>query len=297
MAPSPFRERRYRPEEARSVVQHALAQDADPAAGRTLTRDELDALLSDLGVSAAAAARAMDEAGAAPEGGDENQDDWLGGPKRIVFEGEVDGELADERREDVVEIIREVLGDAGRVESLGRTVTWAPTPSVNNQQRRLSVKVRVRDGRTKIRVDEDLTPVRFGSWFGFGMGGGMGLGVIALLAGKAARSAAVAVLVWGAILLVSFFLAWAVTRAVSHRRKKELRRLFDKVRGEVERGAVARPRVAAGDLARGAPPKAGQGASPADTAASDQLTEEEEEEAAAVSAPARGRRALARSDH
>lgn len=225
------------------MVRSALARDAEPDGGRTLTRDELGTMLSDLGVSAEAAARSLDEVGAPAEESTDNAGDWLGGPKRVVFEGEVEGELADERREDVVEVIREVLGDAGRVEALGRTVTWAPTPSVNNQQRRLSVKIRVRDGRTRIRIDEDLSPVRIGSWLGFGMGGGMGLGVLGIAAGKAARSVPVAVLVWGLILLASLLAAWAVTRAVSNRRKRELRKLFDKVREEVVRGTAPRARI------------------------------------------------------
>lgn len=228
------------------MVRHALAREPEPAGGRALTGDELSAMLSDLGVSAEAASAAMSTAGAgAPseEGGD-GGDDWLGGPKRIVLEGEVDGELSDDRREDVVEVIREILGDAGRVEALGRTVTWAPTPSVNNQQRRLSVKVRVRDGRTRIRIDEDLRQVRIGSWVGFGMGGGLGLGTLAIAAGKATKSGLVAVGVWAMILAASFLLAWITTRAVSTRRKRELRRLFTKVREEVVRGVAPRARVA-----------------------------------------------------
>lgn len=288
MADSPFRERRYRTDEVRSVVRSALARDAEPGGGRALTRDELGAMLSDLGVSAEAAARSMDDVGAPAEESVENEADWLGGPKRVVFEGEVEGELADDRREDVVEVVREVLADAGRVEALGRTVTWAPTPSVNNQQRRLSVKVRVRDGRTRIRIDEDLTPVRVGSWIGFGMGGGLGLGTLAIAAGKATHSAAIAVLVWALIVGVSLLLAWIVTRAVSGRRKRELRKLFDKVREEVVRGTVARPRVAAPESAQQGPVSAGRKAAGKDTAAEESLAEEE---AAAAEETAAGGRA------
>lgn len=256
MTGSPFRERRYRTDEVRSVVRHALAREADPVDGRALTRDELAVLLSDLGVSAETAARSMDEVAAPTEDGGENGGDWLGGPRRIVLEGEVEGELADDRREDVVEVIREVLNDPGRVEALGRTVTWAPTPSVNNQQRRLSVKVRVRDGRTRIRIDEDMTPVRVGSWAGFGMGGGFGLGTLAIAAGKSARSGLVGVGVWVLILAASLLAAWLVTRAVSGRRRRELRKLFDKVREEVVRGAVARSRIAPAAVSERAPASA-----------------------------------------
>jgi hypothetical protein len=279
VADSPFRERRYRTDEVRAVLRHALARDAEPGDGRALTRDELQVMLADLGVSAEAAARSMDEGGAPAEQGDGNRNDWLGGPKRIVFEGEVEGELADDRREDVVEVIREVIGDTGRVETLGRTVTWAPMPSANNQQRRLSVHVRVRDGRTRIRIDEDMAQVRLGSWLGFGMGGGFGLGVLGLAAGKAANSGAVAVMVWALILCASLFAAWAVTRAVSGRRKRELRKLFDKVREEVVRGTVPRARVAPVSARAGAGEHAG---------AEEQLAEDEA--AAVVEAAAGARR-------
>jgi hypothetical protein len=285
VADSPFRERRYRTDEVRSVVRNALARDADPGAGRALTRDELSAVLADLGVSAEAAARSMDEVGAPAEDSAENQADWLGGPKRIVFEGEVDGELADDRREDVVEIVREVLGDAGRVEALGRTVTWAPTPSANNQQRRLSVKIRVRDGRTRIRIDEDLSPVRAGSWLGFGLGGGLGLGTLAMAAGKATQSAAVAVVVWMAILAASLLAGWAVTRAVSNRRKRDLRKLFDKVREEVVRSSTPRAASSSSSPAASSSPSR---ARIAPETAGDEASEREqlaEDEAAATDGP------------
>ncbi len=245
MSKSPFRERRYRTEEVRAIVQRALGRNSEQSSGRPLTREELSTMLSDLGVSPQAAEQALEQTEPTTGVDSSDPDDVFGGPKRIVYEEEIEGELADERREDVVEIIREVMGDAGRVESLGRTVTWSPTPAANNQQRRLNVKVRVRDGRTRIRVDEDLSPVRFGAWFGFGFGGGLGLGGLAIAAGKAAHSAFVGVLTFALIVGANLLVAWVVTGAVSRRRRRDLKKLFEKVRQEVVRGTAVRPRVAA----------------------------------------------------
>ena len=283
MSESPFREHRYRPEEVRAVIRRALSRDAERGSGRALTRDELTAILSDLGVSQSAAEQALDQPDSSAVDSGSDPDDWLGGPKRIVYEEEVDGELADDRREDAVEVIREMMGEPGRVESLGRTVTWAPTPVANNQQRRLSVKLRVRDGRTRIRVDEDLSPLRLGAWLGFGIGGGLGLGILGIPAGKVAHSVALGGLVWLVITAACLFAAWLVTRWVSGRRKRDLRRLFDKVREEVIRGAAVRPRFAA-------PASPGEEAE-AEEAASEEAHAEEahaaEEAAAAEKRPRR----------
>ena len=250
---SPFRQRRYRIEEVRSVVRHALSSEAQPSGGLSLTRDEVGQMLSDLGVSEQAAAQALNEGEGPAEEGSSEEEGFFGAPRRLVFESEVDGELLDERREDVVEIIRDGMGDQGRVESLGRTVTWAPTPVSNNAQRRLTVKVRTRDGRTRIRIDEDLLPLIGGVWAGFGFGGGLGLGALALVAGKAAGSVAVAVLVFLAIVAVNLFVAWLTTRAVSRRRKRNLRKLLDKVQAEVQRGVAPALRASPLDGAASGP--------------------------------------------
>lgn len=285
MTDSPFRERRYRIEEVRDVVKDALAREPEPALpGRALTAAELGQLLTDLGVSTEAAGRALDEAGtrtAEPAGTERS---LLGGPRRLVFEGEVDGELPDERREDLVELIRDEMGDTGRLETLGRTLTWMPGLAPNGQARRLSVKVRVREGRTRIRIDEDLSPVRIGSWVGFGFGGAFGLGFLGVAIGKAAHSAAVALLAWALIVAGCLFAAHLVTRAVTRRRRRELGRLFDKLQKEVARGVVPRARVAAPE-----PRPAGEASEEA--AREEEASEEEAREEAARQASAGRRRA------
>jgi hypothetical protein len=247
VADSPFRERRYRIEEVRDVVKQALAREPEPRSpGRALTRDELGHLLMDLGVSTEVAERSLDEAGTSAAKGDlaSTETSWLGGPRRLVFETELDGELPDERREDLVEAIVEEMGEPGRVDTLGRTITWTPQPTPNNQQRKLTVKVRVRDGRTRIRIEEDLTPLRLGAWLGFGMGGGLGLGVLGVATGKAAGSAAVGVLTWLLILLLSFLAAWATTRGMTRRRARQLDGLKERMGREVARTVRLRARVA-----------------------------------------------------
>lgn len=244
MADSPFREKRYRTEEVRAVLRRVLSDETEPGGGRTLTRDELEQMLSDVGASARVAGRALSESEDTNREDGNDEEGFLGGPRRLVFEGEIEGELRDDRREDAVEIIREEMHDQGRVDVLGRTVTWAPTPAANNQQRRLNVKIRVRDGRTRVRVEEDMLPLLAGAWAGFGLGGGLGLGSLGVLAGKATGSFVVGGLVFLLIVALSLFAAWLTSRGVSRRRKRELRKLFDKVRDEVRSGVAPGQRVA-----------------------------------------------------
>lgn len=267
MGESPFREPRLSADEVRSVLRRIASQPADENAP-TVGRDELAQGLAGLGFSPASVRRALDDG--TEEWTDDGGKSVLGGPRRLLFEAELPGELPDDAREDVVETIREELGDTGRVETIGRSLTWTPTVTMQNPPRKVSVKVRVREGRTRLRIEEDLSPLRLGAWLGFGIGGGFGLGTLGIVIAAVAHLPALGVAFTLAMVGVSLLLARTVTAALSKRRDRQLGRLFRKLSEEIS--AAAAPK-----RARFQPPRA---------ASASELEAEAEADAEADAAPA-----------
>src|SRR6185503_14891762 len=146
MTSSPFRERRFHPADVRRIVRRAAElaeQDASTdTEEQALTQPEIEERAAALGLPerAVRAAIADDAPADKPEGPADL--------RRILLEEEFDGELAAEGHEDVVEAIQVAMGDTGRVQIIGKTLTWTPSPSAGNQQRQLTVTVRSRNGKT-----------------------------------------------------------------------------------------------------------------------------------------------------
>jgi len=72
-----------------------------------------------------------------------------------------------------VDLIRRALGDPGMVSAVGRSLTWSSA----DRQRKVSISVLVRAGKTSIYVSErlrDLAGALFGGIMGGGGGGLMG---------------------------------------------------------------------------------------------------------------------------
>lgn len=190
----PFREPRLSPEEVRGFLRRALALAEDePAAaneGRSLTRDEATRLAADLGVSPGAVVRAWEPKGEAPVQRFEVKG-FLGAPRRLLYEVDLAGEPSDDEREDLLDMIRTVTGEMGQMQVIGKSITWQ-TMTSQGRGRQLSVRLRSRPGRTRVVVEESLSPLATGLFVGIGVGAGVGplggyiaaiakLGVIGLL--------------------------------------------------------------------------------------------------------------------
>jgi hypothetical protein len=148
---STFRERRFAPSDVRRILRSAaLLAETDPATAaveRTLTAGEIARIAADLGLPASAVERAIASPGA-PEGAGDGP--WLS-PRTVSFEQDFSGELSVDRHEDIVEALRAATGVPGRVEVLGKTLIWSLTSASMPL-----VTLRVRDGRTVVRVEERL---------------------------------------------------------------------------------------------------------------------------------------------
>jgi len=240
MESSPFRERRFPPSEVRRILRRAadLAEhDAGTrAAERPLTQEEIERLGGELGLPATAIREALRD-DAEPERAEEGA---AYGPRRIVFEDQIEGELPASRQEDVIDAITTIMGDAGRAQIVGRTLTWTPTPIANNQQRALTITVRARDGRTRVRVDENLEQIylglTFGIGFGLGLGGGAGVGVPLALA---LHSWMVGLAVGLVFVAMAVLLPVVIYRALHERRTRELAKLRARIGGAVREGISA----------------------------------------------------------
>jgi hypothetical protein len=164
---------------------------------------------------------------------------FLGAPTMLRYERVVDGELPPSEYDLLVEEIRRATNDVGTLSTLGRTLAWSSSSSLQHgrgaSRRAVSVTVVARGGRTAIRVEERVTGLA-GGLFGGLMGGlGGGSGGAAMGIGFAVFHSAVAALgLWGAIIAGSYGLARTIFTTVVRRRAGELSSLADRLAALVE---------------------------------------------------------------
>ena len=237
MSGSPFRDATMSPAEVRRVLKRAAAiAERDPETAkveRAMTRGELEAAAADLGIPASAIARAIDRPDEEREIEETAKGSWfLGGKTRIVLERELPAEPSQAQREDLLDEIRDITGDVGSIESLGNTLVWHATPN-RNAPHSLSVRMRFRDGRTRVVIEERLLGQAIGLFVGLGVGGGIGPmgGYIALIA-KIGALGLVAPLVWIPLMLL---LARTIFTAMGRRRA----RTMNEVMRRIERHAAS----------------------------------------------------------
>jgi hypothetical protein len=122
---------------------------------------------------------------------------WLGAPARLTYVRQVQGELPAEAREEVVDYLRRAFGALGRVSELGRGLDWSLVPP--SSPRIIEVSLRVRGGKTRLRLDERLGQVAgglFGGIVGGLGGGGMGFVIPTTLATLGPRGLLFTVPLW-----------------------------------------------------------------------------------------------------
>lgn len=246
----PFREARLEPAEVRRILRRASElADADgetAAVERPLARAEVEALAEQLGIPKTAIARAIEGGDdAASKKNDAPQGNWfIGAPTRILFEADLAGEPSSEEREDLAEAIERGLGQSGGTASeVGRTFTWRLVPSAG-RGRDVTIRLRAKDGRTHLVVEERLTQLATGLFVGIGVGAGVGAmgGYIALVAAFGIIGL-LAPLVWIPLMLL---LARTIYGAVARKRERQLRKLLERLTAISAdwKGAPERTRVA-----------------------------------------------------
>jgi len=228
---SPFRDATMSPAEVRRVLERAAKlAERDPETAkveRAMTRAELERAAADLGIPETAIARAIDHPDEEGEIEQAAKGSWfLGGKTRIVLERELPCEPTQAQREDVLDEIRDVMGDVGTIESVGNTLVWHATQT-RNATSTMSVRMRFRDGRTRIVMEERLLGQAIGLFVGLGVGGGIGPmgGYIALIA-KIGVLGLLAPLIWIPSMLI---LARTIFSAMAKRRARTMRDVMRRI--------------------------------------------------------------------
>jgi serine/threonine-protein kinase len=157
-----------------------------------------------------------------------------GSEMRIQFEAVVDGEMPVRDFDLLHDLIRREIGEVGSVSSVGRSFAW----SLSNGNRKLSVSVVPRAGRTTIVLDEALGSLA-GGVFGGGMGGfGGGLG--GAIAGIfVPQSGLVFLGGWLGFVGLTYVGARLVYRRLVQRRKSALERLGNRLVRQVTESVSA----------------------------------------------------------
>jgi serine/threonine protein kinase len=215
--------------------------------GNRLSLGGIQQLAADVGIAPRHVERAARELGRpavppAPKTG------WfLGSPNRIVVERMVEGEVSEQEYPTLVDEVRMVIGNVGQASTLGSSLAWRSVTPAGQVGRTVSLSITPANGRTRIRLEENSSPLA-GALFG-GLMGGLGGTSIPLSLGLA----------FGALhipLLAPVFLAlgiggsWSVARLAfrkSHEKRcRELESLADRLeayaRETISRGR--RPRLA-----------------------------------------------------
>jgi hypothetical protein len=230
-APPAAPRRRYSGGEVEEIVKRASELEAStPTAGGSMTIGGVEALAAEVGIAPAtvrAAARSMTPV---PPVEPPRLNRWIGGPTRLLFEREIEGEVQDVDWPVLVDEIRRVLRNVGQVSQFGRSFSWVATRR-GASQRDLEVAVSVRGGRTRITIQESLAGL-VGATYG-GIGGGMGGGgmgpIMGVLFGALHLPVAAIAVIIPAWLATTFATARTVYHYNSSRRARELEALADRL--------------------------------------------------------------------
>jgi hypothetical protein len=156
---------------------------------------------------------------------------WFGAPLKLELSRTWDQEFPVENFEELIDVIREITGDNGRVELLKTSMTWYSSSQPKGTGPFIEVRVSVRNGQTRLEVKDrlgQLAGVIYGA-----IGGGVGGGAI-----MAPIGASIAV----PILSPVFILAWVggfyfglrkLFKSRARKRAEALQRVFESLEKEL----------------------------------------------------------------
>jgi hypothetical protein len=221
-----------------------LQHDEPSAPARGMTLAELEEIGAEAGIDPRYLRRAALEL----DTGNADASIWTrvcGDELLLVRELTLEGELADDGFERIVEAIQTSSREHGQPSLLGRTLTWRAETS--SKMRTIQIVVSSRDGQTQIRLEEDLTQTAMGWMAGLTAGGGIGLGMgVGMPIGiEVLGSAAFAIAFPLGTVAIAYIGARAVYRGIVKRRRSVVGALFDRVveeaRASIDAGRDALP--------------------------------------------------------
>jgi hypothetical protein len=216
-----------------------------PPAGVTLA--ELEEIAAEAGIDPAYLRRAALELDA----GVHDNSVWtkvVGDELVIIRELTIPGELADGGFERIVATIQAHSREHGQPSLLGRTLTWRA--ETINKSRTIQIVVTSRDGRTQIRLEENLTQLAAGLFSGMTAGAGLGIGLgVGIPVGlEFLGSVLLATLAPVGVVAISYIASRAIYRKIVQHRTHRVSDLFDRVVAEAT-ASIKASRLASGNEA------------------------------------------------
>ena len=167
----------------------------------------------------------VDAAGRVPIQRDASTHNKLAGAAtRLEFETVLDLEVPGDAFEELAQVIRHRMQEIGTVATFGKSLIW----SVDSQRRRAEVSVIPRNGRTTIRITEDMGQMlrqNFGGFMG-GIGGGAGFAMLGSVM-AATNNPLLGGLTLAGVVGGSYLLARGVYGNSSRKRERRMRALHD----------------------------------------------------------------------
>lgn len=173
-------EPRFGEAEASSILQRAAELQREAHDSRRLSAAELEDVAAAAGIEPAYVRRAAAELDLQQARRD-RPSFAIGGPRTILFELTLDGEIPVPAYEYVIEAARRQTGELGVASLIGRSLTWTALPTHTRVgpawSRTIALTVVPRAGRTRIRIEEKLDEL-VKSVFGSSLGGIGGSGAL-----------------------------------------------------------------------------------------------------------------------
>jgi hypothetical protein len=246
--------RKYRADEVEAIVSRAAEIEAsNPTMSGAMTMGGVEQIAREVGIDAKHVRAAADSLSPrAPSRltalTQPKAIQIIGGPTRLLFERDVEGEIADSDYPVLVEEIRRIIGEVGQVGQLGRSFTWSLNRG-SSGIRNIEVSVTVRNGRTRIMAQENLGQL-IGVTFG-AIGGGVGAGGIGPLIAMMTQGFHTDPMALAFVIPAWLLSVLATARSVYYhavkRRSATLEELTERLAGVCrELIAEARPRLPAG---------------------------------------------------
>ena len=153
---------------------------------------------------------------------------WLGSPTVIVWERVVNGEVGKAVYDEIIDEVQATLSTEGKVDTLGKSLTWRTEKPVLGKRRAIQVRVTSRSGKTRINVQERLGEL---AWTTFPTTWGIGAGGIAILLSLGGPEFG-----WAAAGLLSagwtggmYVLSRKIFRYISRKKRTDLQQLSDRI--------------------------------------------------------------------
>ncbi|MBP9200170.1 MAG: hypothetical protein KBF47_09195, partial [Gemmatimonadales bacterium] len=210
-----------------------------PTTDASLSLGGLQRIAGEVGIAPAHVERAAREValrGTAPK-----VHPFLGSPTRILLERVARREFSEGDAAQLVDLIRQAIGNMGQVSRLGRDLSWQTVAYGGTPGRQLFITFRPGAGQTVIRFEENLKQVA-GAYFG-GYMGGLGGGTVGVWMGigMGLLHSVPATIALGATAIgSSYALARGLLRRQFRLRSTELEGLADRLVATVEEGGRRR---------------------------------------------------------